>query len=67
MDKNCRLAATGRKNLHASEWGKLISAFGWNAVNFHSCRGIPPFSFRHCLGEIPYTFLNALEKCNWFG
>ncbi len=22
----------------------------------------PPLSFRHCLGEILYTFLNALEK-----
>ncbi len=27
----------------------------------------PPLSFRHCLGEILYTFLNALEKWSWFG
>ena len=25
------------------------------------------FSFRHSLGETPYTFLNAREKCSWLG
>ncbi len=27
----------------------------------------PSCSFLHCLGEMPYTFLKALEKCSWFG
>ena len=33
----------------------------------HNCSYFATCSLRHCLGEIPYTFLNALEKCSWFG
>ena len=50
-------------------WGVRRALFLFGRKRYHGgCYGVgAACSYLHFLGEIPYTFLKALEKCSWFG